>query len=546
MTSNEHEQPKTIVSGGAVPQAITGEYARPSYDDDLTGSVLLGRYQILEPLGVGGMGSVYLCEHTTILKKFAVKVLSAELSQRPDHVDRFLREARASSMISHPNVVEITDFGQTPSGAPFFVMEYLEGQDLSEVIENEDKLPWDRVKPLMMQICGALQAAHDQGIVHRDMKPGNVLLLNRTKGKEFCKVLDFGIAKVTSQEVADRTLTQSGTVIGTPEYMSPEQGWGNPVDHRGDIYAVGVILYELLTGRVPFSGQSLMEILNRHMYEVPDVDQPEIPEEVGKIILKAMQKDRELRFQSMDEMIKALEAVGTGTGTVEVVDEEIKTPWGNVTARFSATAPPPKSRVPLFVGLGAVLLGLAVIAFMIQGQQQAQPDARPTENPTLPVAAPPQATDADDPEEAPAKRAPPAPVVLAPDAERVRFKITTEGVNAQILDARDEGMYGMTNDEEGVEVEKSKEELRLILRADGYKDLEFTIIPDRDKDFNKDLEKVRRQNTRRPPKGKTKPEPDEPTPTVEPKPEKKPPEKKPPETKKKEGLGTDLMNPFGN
>ena len=363
-----------------------------------------------------------------------------------------------------------------------------------EIIEREGAVKWGRVRPIMLQICAALQAAHDQGIVHRDMKPGNVLVLEKAGKKDFVKVLDFGIAKVTSQEVKDKTLTQSGTVIGTPEYMSPEQGWGNPVDHRGDIYAVGVILYELLTARVPFTGQSLMEILNRHMYEVPDVDVPEIPPEAGKIILKAMQKDRELRFQSMNEMVEALAAVGTGRATVEVVDEEIQAPWGQVTARFSATSTPPKkSRAPLLLGVGAVLLaGVAVAVALTGNKQQPLPQpAAPTQPKTIYVPTTAPATPAQT-EPAPE----PKKVVLAPNAERVRFVIKTKDVDAQILDARDGGIYGMTNDPEGVEVEKSEEAIKLILRADGFKDLEFEIVPSAGKTFEKTLEKAKRSTRR--------------------------------------------------
>ncbi len=519
---------------------MTGEYAVPARaDEDLTGSVLLGRYQILRPLGVGGMGTVYLCEHTTILKKFAVKVLSAELSQRPDHVDRFLREARASSMISHPNVVEITDFGQTPGGAPFFVMEYLHGEDLSDTLAREGKLPWRRAKQVMLQICAALHAAHEQGIVHRDMKPGNVLRVEQAGNQDFCKVLDFGIAKVTSNEVKDRTLTQSGTVIGTPEYMSPEQGWGNPVDHRGDIYASGVILFELLAGKVPFSGNSLMEILNRHMYEVPDVEGAGIPEDIGRIILKAMQKDRELRFQSMQEFINALEAIGTGAATVQVVDEEIQTPWGQqVTARFSAVKEPPaeenkKSSTPIFIGLGSLVVGAAVAFVMMSNGEQPQAPAPP------PAEAPAKAeTPAEKPAEKPATPEP-TPVLkqLAPDIEKVRFRITTPGVDAKILDARDEGIYGMTNDAKGVEVEKSNDPLSLILRADGYEDLEFEIVPNSDKQFERPLT----QETSKSPKKKKKKKvatPDTPPDT--------PPADETKKKKKKSGVGSDLMDPFGN
>jgi serine/threonine protein kinase len=467
-----------MVMGGSQGAASlsTGESPRGAgMGASLVGQLLLGRYQVLEKIGDGGMGTVYLAEHTTILKKFAIKVLSAELSLREDHVDRFMREARAASMITHPNVVEITDFGMSPDGQPFFVMEYLQGKDLAQVLGEQGPLPWKRARGIMLQVCSALQAAHEQSIVHRDMKPGNVVLVKRGTNSDHVKVLDFGIAKVLSQEADPRGLTQSGTVVGTPEYMSPEQGWGQPVDHRGDIYALGVLLYELLTGKIPFGGTTMMEILNRHMFEVPDIKHPNIPEEVGAIVLKAMQKDRALRFQSMNELAAAVEAVGTGASPVTVVDEEIKTPWGPVTARFNAVpAPQQRSWVWLSVLSAVVAVGALVYALL--------PD-EPLP-PPVPVAQPiVQPTPEPDKKE-------PTQVVLPPEVERVRFTISTPGVDASILDARDEGQYGKTNDPAGVEVKKSEEKITLILRAPGHEDLQVDIIPNEDKKFEKQLVKL--------------------------------------------------------
>ncbi|MCB9569490.1 MAG: protein kinase [Myxococcales bacterium] len=487
-----------------MPQPRTGEYAAvpTARGQDLVGTVLLDRYKVVGHLGDGGMGSVYLVEHTTILKKFAAKVLSPALSTRQDYIDRFLREARAASVISHPNVVEITDFGTTPGGAPFFVMEFLQGEDLSETIASKGAMPWSRVKPMILQICGALQAAHEQGIVHRDMKPGNCLRVKHGNNPDFIKVLDFGIAKVQSLEAEERSLTQTGTVIGTPEYMSPEQGWGHAVDHRSDIYAVGVILYELLTGHVPFTGETMMEVLNRHIYEVPNVDHPHISQEVGALILKAMQKDRAFRFQSMDEMIAAAEAVGSGAAPVQVVDEEIKAPWGPVTARYttavtqitipgerSTTAvdeapPPPEKKKGNGAVIGLVLAGVAaigVIALVLGGGDEAKP------TPETPlVAAPPQEKAETPPQEA--ETPPPKPVEIAPGTATVNLVISTGEVAAEILDARDEAFYGMTNTPEGVAIRKSDESVMLILRAKGYEDLEFSVVPDLDgKRFNKTL-----------------------------------------------------------
>ncbi len=527
MAGQETSNPaRTIVSSGGVPQPVTGEFvARGSgMGADLVGVALLGRYQVLERIGDGGMGTVYLAEHTTILKKFAVKVLSPELSVRPDHVDRFMREARSASMINHPNVVEITDFGVTPDGQPFFVMEYLQGKDLAQVIGEAGSLPWKRVRPIALQICHALQAAHDQGVIHRDMKPGNVVLSKRGNTPEHVKVLDFGIAKVLG-EAEVKGLTQSGTVVGTPEYMSPEQGWGQPVDHRGDIYALGVMIYELLTGKIPFSGTTMMEILNRHMFEVPDIRMPNIPEEVGAIILKAMQKDRALRFQSMNELGAAIEAVGTGASPVTVVDEEIKTPWGPVTARFTTVppqaAPQPRSWVWLSVLSACIAVGALVFALL--------PDAPPP----VVVAAPPVAAVV--PTE-PVEVAP-KPVVLPPEVEKVMFTITTPGIDAQILDARDEAIYGMTNDPKGVLVRKSEDPLEIVLRAKGHEDARFTIIPDQDKRFEKPLTPAKAVAA---PKDKDKPRPkDKPAKT-----ETKAVENKP--GADETDLGTDLKNPFGN
>ncbi len=533
MAGQETPNPaRTIISAAGVPQPLTGEFvARGSngmaagMGANLVGVALLGRYQVQAHIGDGGMGTVYLAEHTTILKKFAIKVLSAELSVRPDHVDRFLREARSASMINHPNVVEITDFGVTPDNQPFFVMEYLQGKDLSQLLGESGSLPWKRVRSIALQICHALQAAHDQGVIHRDMKPGNVVLVKRGNTPEHVKVLDFGIAKVLG-ESETKGLTQSGMVVGTPEYMSPEQGWGQPVDHRGDIYALGVIMYELLTGKIPFSGATMMEILNRHMFEVPDVKHPNIPEEVGAIILKAMQKDRALRFQSMNELGAAIEAVGTGASPVTVVDEEIKTPWGPVTARFTTVNPQVMPQQRSWVWL-SVLSAVIAVGALVFAMWPDQPPVQPTTQPVQVVATP-------EPTE-PHEEAP-RPVVLPPEVQKVAFTITTPGVDAQILDARDEGSYGMTNDPAGVMVKKSDEPLELILRAKGYEDNRFTIIPNQDKRFDKALVASKAGTPSKPVRPKN---------TDIKKPDIKTPETKTPDPGDDSGLGSDLKNPFG-
>ena len=501
-----------VATDAGTPPPAPAAPSAPVPTDDLVGTVLADRYRILKRLGEGGMGTVYLAEHTTIRKKLAVKVLAPEYAQKSDLVDRFLQEARAASMISQENVVEITDFDAS-GGVVFFVMEFLEGEDLSDTVKREGPLPWPRVKPIMLQICRALQAAHDRGIIHRDMKPENCYRIKRGKSEDFIKVLDFGIAKVTGDEGGDKGLTRTGMIFGTPEYMSPEQARGERPDHRVDVYAVGVIMYELLTGRVPFTADTFMGILTKHMFEPPPAPSAanpnvEIPPDVEAIILKALQKDKELRFSSMDEMAAAIEAVGTGAAPVDVIAENVARPsdgrtefvggaasapipvGGTGTGEFTPVAPP--SRKGLFIGVGVVAAALLAGGVVALGGGDEEPPPVEASNEPEPAPAPtPPPTPAPPP--APVQLAPArgAAKVLDPEKEKVTFKIVTPGVDADVLDARDYGLFGKTNDPKGVQFEKSKGELKLVLRAPGYEDLELTIVPDRNKTYKRRMKKKR-------------------------------------------------------
>jgi serine/threonine protein kinase len=289
----------------------------PGTEDPLLGLVLSERYRILGKLGEGGMGVVYLAEHIVIEKKIALKVLFPDLTRRADLVQRFIQEAKSASRIGHENVIDITDFGQSPEGYVFIAMEYLSGQDLGEVLKASGPMPWSRAQPLVLQIVKALRAAHERGIVHRDMKPENIFIIPRDDGREFVKVLDFGIAKVMGLDEDAPRLTRTGMIFGTPEYMSPEQAQGQQVDHRVDIYAVGCIMYQILTGKVPFEAETFMGILSKHMMEVPVPPRtlnPAIDAGLESIILKAMEKDPARRFQSMRELVVALVPAGSGVG----------------------------------------------------------------------------------------------------------------------------------------------------------------------------------------------------------------------------------------
>ncbi len=280
--------------------------------DPYIGALLSDRYRILRKLGQGAMGSVYLAEHVLIERQVAVKILSGDVAHSPEAMRRFIQEARSAACIGQENIVEIHDFGETESDSMYFAMEYLAGQDLAGLVRACAPLPADRVRHVLTQICRALAAAHEKGIVHRDLKPENIILIERDGRPDFVKVLDFGIAKIMSAEAVPERLTKAGTIIGTPEYMAPEQTRGEATDHRADIYALGCILYEMLTGSVPFLGKTLMEILSKHMFQQPEPPslraRVPVAADLEAICLRAMAKDPAGRFQSMREMLQALEA----------------------------------------------------------------------------------------------------------------------------------------------------------------------------------------------------------------------------------------------
>src|SRR4051812_40138411 len=289
--------------------------ATPPGEDPLIGRVLSERYRIQRKVGEGGMGTVYQAEHALIGKKIALKVLFPELTRRADLVARFLQEAKSASRIGHENVIDISDFGQSPEGMVYIAMELLEGHDLAHVIKSEGPMAWPRARPILMQIAKALRAAHEHGIIHRDMKPENVYLIQREGRPDFVKVLDFGIAKVVTPDGDGPRLTQTGMVFGTPEYMSPEQAQGQTPDHRVDIYAVGCLMYHMLTGDVPFRAESFMGILTKHLLEpvvAPRTKRPdlEIAEQVEAVCMRALEKDRDKRWQDMDAFYRALGAAG--------------------------------------------------------------------------------------------------------------------------------------------------------------------------------------------------------------------------------------------
>lgn len=286
--------------------------APPPTDDPLLGTVVVGRYRVVRALGAGGMGRVYVAEHTAIRKLIALKVLREEFTQREDIVTRFQQEAISASRIKHPNVVEVFDFGKLQNGSFFLAMELLEGRDLAREIRRVGALEVSTALRVAAQICGALEAAHERGVVHRDMKPENVFLEQAEAGALAVKIVDFGIAQLRDDPKQDAPaddslrITKAGTILGTPEYMAPEQGAGRGADKRADVYAVGVILYEMFTGRVPFKAHTFVETLAKHQQEAPPPLPTQLSRELRGVVLRALAKRPEDRFQRIAELGRAL------------------------------------------------------------------------------------------------------------------------------------------------------------------------------------------------------------------------------------------------
>lgn len=282
---------------------------RPRRDEaSHIGQVIDSRYVVEALIARGGMGIVYRCRHRLINRKFAVKIIRSTMAHLPDAPRRFLTEAKAASAIGNEHIVDVVDYGCLADGSAYLVMELLEGAPLSELIERRETLSLERIAAIAGQLCEGLRAAHEAGIVHRDLKPENIFLSSRTAG-DFVKILDFGIAKMLSQA---EPLTRKGMIVGTPHYMSPEQAAGAVVDARGDIYSLGVILYELATGRVPFDATHYMAVLAKHMTEPPapfdSLKLPrKLPSDFEAIVQKCLAKLPEQRYQSMIEVMDATE-----------------------------------------------------------------------------------------------------------------------------------------------------------------------------------------------------------------------------------------------
>ena len=272
--------------------------------DPLVGRVLAERFEILERIGEGGTGVVYKAKQLSVDRIVAIKLLGAHVSTDPSWVKRFHNEARAASRLDHPNTIRLLDFGQTKEGMLFIAMEFLNGKSLRTEIDRLGRLPPNRVLRILSQACASLHEAHQQGIIHRDIKPDNVYLVEMKGGGDFVKVLDFSVAKL---DAPDAQVTRAGIVFGTPAYMSPEQGRGVQLDARSDIYALGILAYEMLTGKPPFDAKMPTEVVMMHLREQP-APLVGFPPQLANLVMKALAKDPKQRQQTCDEMDQECQA----------------------------------------------------------------------------------------------------------------------------------------------------------------------------------------------------------------------------------------------
>lgn len=280
----------------------------------LLGKVIAERYELLEIIGEGGIGVVYKARHTLMNRVVAFKMLHSESLKDERNRKRFQQEAELMSSLKHPNIVSVFDFGFTPDDSAFLVMDYLDGKDLDALIQDEGYLTPEEVAPIFMQICDAMTETHAHGIIHRDLKPGNIIVV-KGGGTLEAKLVDFGMAKFesTSKDRRAQSLTRPGEIFGSPYYMSPEQCIGTELDTRSDIYSMGVLMYEAVTGQPPFLANNMVEMAQMHIYEKPKeissiIQDPDFPEWLQRIIFKALEKNVNDRYQSTQELKQALQA----------------------------------------------------------------------------------------------------------------------------------------------------------------------------------------------------------------------------------------------
>jgi serine/threonine protein kinase len=451
----------------------------------------IGNYRVTSQLGEGGMGVVYLAQHPVIGRKVAIKLLHAVLARDPDIVARFFNEARAIHMIAHENIVEILDFGQTADGQPYFIMEYLTGESLSEAIGRGAMDP-TRIETIGGQMCRALSAAHAKGIVHRDLKPHNVQLCTKADGSLLVKILDFGVAKILAQPDGSNSVkTRTGSLMGTPLYMSPEQCKGaGLLDHRTDIYSLGVMLFEMLAGRPPFNAEGVGELFAKHMLEDPPPVTdfaPGAPPHMAAAIMKSLAKEPDARFASMEDFRKALvgevkvtapaSAGGTGmrrlsaTATTQSISPKAATTLSAASSEIDDSLELPKSKKKLVIGVGGGVAVAAVAAFLLSSKPAPAPEVKPAPPPPAAVVAPP----------------PPAP----PAKKTVTIRFESDPPGAHLFTKKDNKDLGVVPVDLQVAKDTAKgDALTYVFRLAGYHDLTLVADAHSDRTFHVSMDKL--------------------------------------------------------
>jgi serine/threonine-protein kinase len=460
--------------GARLPPAVDDRSVDP-----MIGSTIDGRYIVEALLGEGGMGTVYAARHAIIDKRVAIKVLRKEAAADESSAQRFIIEAKAASKIGHQNIVDITDFGVLPAGNAYFVMEFLDGPTLGKLVHELKHIPPARAIAICIQVSRGLAAAHAKSIIHRDLKPENIFALEKDGTPDFVKIVDFGIAKDVK---AGKRLTAIGMVLGTPEYMSPEQATGQETDHRVDQYALGCILYEMLTGDVPFKGENAPKTLTKHVFDAvvpptklrPDL---EIPLVVEEIVMRMLQKKPSDRYSDMRTLIVAFEAVlakiaaGDAPGRKTAIDGVPRATSRPTVRPSSATSTTggidevPRNKTPVYVAIGVSVAALAVIAGVAVTRMKGKP---PEQAPTAAVvpsgeARPPAAAGET---AAPARSA----------ANDVQLQISTVPPGAEVyLGAESLGVSPVD-----VKRTRAPEPQPLVIRHPGFKDDRRSIALDHD------------------------------------------------------------------
>jgi eukaryotic-like serine/threonine-protein kinase len=480
----------------------------------------INNYQVSELLGEGGMGAVYLAEHPFMGRKAAIKVLRREFAEDRGLVERFMNEARAANAIRHPNIIDIIDVGRMPSGIPYLMMEFLEGESLAHRIRR-GTLAIPEALDVILQTTSALAAAHSKGIVHRDLKPDNLYLMpdEAAPGGIRVKVLDFGIAKLRDDLSGGMAKTQAGALMGTPPYMSPEQcrGITDAIDHRTDVYAMGIILYEMLCGTPPFVSEGWGDVVLAHLTKPPPSPRSHngsIPESLEVVIMKALAKNPDERFATAADMRTALRAMsGTSTFPPRATAAAMHTPPGTIAPKVPTTfrtatgevgsIKPTLAETPgalrskskrglVFAGLGAIAAIGVVAGIAARGGKTEGPATAgvPTVAPvaTAPAGAPPPA-----PAERPAPAEKPAPAAAPAAPTQVLVRLTSDPSGALVTDSKRGVVIGATPFEQRLERKPTRLAVRVAKDGFANVDLEIPLAAD----FEKAV-RLERQKTRAP------------------------------------------------